>query len=31
MDKIENSPGDQPVSIRESKIPLGTNPFPFGN
>ena len=31
MDKIENPPGDQPVSVRELQIPPGTNPFPFGN
>ena len=31
MDKIENPPGDQCVSVRELKIPRGTNPFPFGN
>ena len=31
MDKIENLPGDQPISVRELQIPPGTNPFPFGN
>ena len=31
MDKIENLPGDQPISVWKLQIPPGTNPFPFGN
>ena len=27
MDKIENPPGDQPVSVRELKIPRGLTRF----
>ena len=31
MDKIENPPRDQPVSVWELKNPPRTNAFPFGN